>query len=529
MPRLLKKSDRLEAQAGQIKYLTDKGYQLEEYKSLKILTATVDARQGIAFSLKIYTGTAANESLFKYYRTDEQRAEVIKNIKANTDRRETYKAEQKAKGKQLTGAAQAAAAIREELKTKFKGVKFSVTSDNFSMGNSVHISWTDGPTEDEVSAITSKYQYGHFNGMEDIYEYSNSREDIPQAKYVSEHRKQSEETRAAIDAAALEIWPGEDWEQKRYREQESRAIFNRTSLPIGAKVTGIDRGDEANRWEERLIYTAPETQATTAPVYEPQEVKAGEIQIIQHPTRAHKILIIGDTKPIKEKIKGLGGWWDRINIGWEFKAAELERISKALTPDPETIQDEPTAEEAEAIEGEEITTDGRTFATYEEAEREALLKQRARGMERQGATPLQLEEHTAKKYNNLEDIEQAANSGEIIDLTNLYELVNSKPAPRGAADKMEAAANKLQEMATEHRAVMEVKRAEIQQEIKKTQDFFEELDSRHPLNICDRESSQYKEALREYKTMEEQRKESDQRRAGRVNTALPAPQMFINF
>jgi len=81
-------------------------------------------------------------------------------------------------------------------------------------------------------------------------------------------------------------------------------------------------------------------------------------------------------------------------------------------------------------------------------------------------------------------------------------------------------------MATEHRAVMEVKRAEIQQEANK---FFEELDSRHPLNICDRESSQYKEALREYKTMEDQRKESDQRRAGRVNTALPAPQMFLSF
>ena len=32
--------------------------------------------------------------------------------------------------------------------------------------------------------IVSKYQYGHFDGMNDIYEYSNSREDIPQAKYI---------------------------------------------------------------------------------------------------------------------------------------------------------------------------------------------------------------------------------------------------------------------------------------------------------------------------------------------------------
>lgn len=364
MPRLLKKSDRLEAQAGQIKYLTDKGYQLEEYKSLKILTATVDARQGIAFSLKVYTGTAANESLFKYYRTDEQRAEVIKNIKANTDRRETYKAEQKAKGKQLTGAAQAAAAIREELKTKFKGVKFSVTSDTFSMGNSVHISWTDGPTEDEVSAITSKYQYGHFNGMEDIYEYSNSREDIPQAKYVSEHRKQSEETRAAIDAAALELWPGEDWEQKRHREQESRAIFNRTALPIGAKVTGIERGDEANRYVDRLIIEAPETSTAAEPypyASHADNVPAGQIQIIDYSEKAIAIISAENLAHILGR-DGLGLKFNKyLTCGpaWIAPKSKLEEITKALqalskpaavqTPDPETIPEEPTPEEERQI------------------------------------------------------------------------------------------------------------------------------------------------------------------------------------
>jgi len=547
--RLLTKESRLKVQAADFESLQAQGYTREDYKGLIFWTRTdTTGRSGqILYTLKAYKVNAAHALDFRNYRSEERRAQVIEQYKANHDRREAYKAEVKAQGKPQSNQAQAAQAIREELKANFKGIKFSVTSEGYSMGDHVNVSWQDGPTTDQVEAITGKYQAGHFNGMEDIYEYDKNPANVPQTKYLFCTRSMSEATKAVISENMLQIIPGESWEEQQARERETRKIWNRSPLPASATVTGIDRGDEANSWEERLIYTAPETQAPTAPTYEPQEVKAGEIQIIQHPTRAHKILIIGDTKPIKEKIKGLGGWWDRINIGWEFKAAELERISKALTPDPETIQDEPTAEEAEAIEGEEITTDGRTFATYEEAEREALLKQRARGMERQGVTPLQLEEHTAKKYDNLEDIEQAANSGQIIDLTNLYELVNQKNKP--VAQRMEESASKLLTMAeeakdarqaeimtstasklktaaTEHRAVMEVKRADIQQEANK---FFEELDSRHPLNICDRDSSQYKEALREYKTMEEQRKESDQRRAGRVNTALPAPQMFLSF
>ncbi|HSH50428.1 MAG TPA: LPD29 domain-containing protein [Bacteroidales bacterium] len=94
--------------------------------------------------------------------------------------------------------AQCAAAIRKELKKEFTGVKFSVISDSFAGGNSVDISWTDGPTTKMVEKITKKYQYGHFDGMVDMYEYSNRREDIPQAKYVHTSRDISEKTKQEI-------------------------------------------------------------------------------------------------------------------------------------------------------------------------------------------------------------------------------------------------------------------------------------------------------------------------------------------
>jgi hypothetical protein len=57
--------------------------------------------------------------------------------------------------------------IRKELKRVFPGVKFSVTSDSFSGGNSIHIGWTDGPLTEEVEKVVNKYEWGTFDSMTD--------------------------------------------------------------------------------------------------------------------------------------------------------------------------------------------------------------------------------------------------------------------------------------------------------------------------------------------------------------------------
>jgi len=89
-----------------------------------------------------------------------------------------------------TITAQTAKAIRSELKERFPDTKFSVRSETYSMGDSVRVSWTDGETYDTVMSVIKKYQYGHFDGMNDIYEHSN-RQDFPQAKYVFANRSYS--------------------------------------------------------------------------------------------------------------------------------------------------------------------------------------------------------------------------------------------------------------------------------------------------------------------------------------------------
>lgn len=92
----------------------------------------------------------------------------------------------------------AAKMIRNELKENFSDTKFSVRSKSYSGGSSVTIYWTDGPKSAEADSIVSKYQYGHFNGMEDIYEYSNTDENLPQTKFVMTQRTMSDETRDDI-------------------------------------------------------------------------------------------------------------------------------------------------------------------------------------------------------------------------------------------------------------------------------------------------------------------------------------------
>ncbi|WP_247753203.1 LPD29 domain-containing protein, partial [Citrobacter freundii] len=89
-------------------------------------------------------------------------------------------------------AATVSSNIRAELKKAFPGVKFSVKKLSFDC---VQISWTDGPTKNEVEAISDKYEDGHFNGMEDIYEYNTSPFNVVYGgvKYVTTRRDYSNE------------------------------------------------------------------------------------------------------------------------------------------------------------------------------------------------------------------------------------------------------------------------------------------------------------------------------------------------
>ena len=87
--------------------------------------------------------------------------------------------------------------VRKLLKKAFPKVKFSVRKPHWG---TLNISWTDGPTSEEVEAIANRFEGGHFNSMEDIYEYQRSAftDLFGSAKYIFCNREHSD---AAILAA----------------------------------------------------------------------------------------------------------------------------------------------------------------------------------------------------------------------------------------------------------------------------------------------------------------------------------------
>ncbi|MBL4761489.1 MAG: hypothetical protein JKY93_02175 [Gammaproteobacteria bacterium] len=91
--------------------------------------------------------------------------------------------------RQLSNQAQVAKRIGQFAKSL--GVKCRARSDSFSMGDSV--SWVvedlDPATYEKITDYARQYQQGHFNSMEDLYEYSNSNSDIPQTKFCSGSNK----------------------------------------------------------------------------------------------------------------------------------------------------------------------------------------------------------------------------------------------------------------------------------------------------------------------------------------------------
>jgi len=57
--------------------------------------------------------------------------------------------------------------IRADLKNAYPDVKFSVRSAKFSMGTSIDVEWTDGPTIRSVDALVNRYKSSEFDGMTD--------------------------------------------------------------------------------------------------------------------------------------------------------------------------------------------------------------------------------------------------------------------------------------------------------------------------------------------------------------------------
>lgn len=113
----------------------------------------------------------------------------------------------------LSSHAIAAKEIRNRLKAA--GIVAKVRSSSFSMGDDVNVNLIDADpaTVKLAEEIAKPFQYGHFDGMIDCYEYSNKRSDLPaQVKFVFVNNEASEQTSQHVyDFVRATFAEARDW------------------------------------------------------------------------------------------------------------------------------------------------------------------------------------------------------------------------------------------------------------------------------------------------------------------------------
>ena len=114
--------------------------------------------------------------------------------------------------------AAAAAMIRKEMKKN--GIKGSVRSSSYSGGSSITVRVNDLTpwTLEALTRFVSGFQYGHFDGMYDIYEYSNSRDDIPQVRFTFVECSYSDELRQKAYEYLRAVWAGYENHPESYKD-----------------------------------------------------------------------------------------------------------------------------------------------------------------------------------------------------------------------------------------------------------------------------------------------------------------------
>jgi len=214
--------------------------------------------------------------------------------------------------RQLTGAALTAKMIKARLTALYPRVKFSVTSDTFSMGNSVDIRWTDGPTSDAVNAITKQYQYGSFDGMTDSYDYTGIDPELgcDGAKYVHCHRRTSTEYREMIAAKAKEHYgalnPDDYGYHSKLAEIEQTYFHYPQTEPKQGAVIG-----QGGTMLSSLDYEVIKDVDTR---------DQSELFVVKIITR------VKDFATLRQEMKSFGGYYSRFKHGFIFREDPTEML-----------------------------------------------------------------------------------------------------------------------------------------------------------------------------------------------------------
>ena len=152
--------------------------------------------------------------------------------------------------KPLSTHAEVAQLIRKELKRR--GIKGKVHSSSFAGGNAVDIYLQDQPPRivRELNEFCGQFQYGSFNSMNDLYEYTNRRSDIPQVKYLILYNLVSDEMLQATWEYCREFFGGLTDMPEKYEDARNYNVLG--GEYASDLVRSFYSGDRGAFWDKSL-------------------------------------------------------------------------------------------------------------------------------------------------------------------------------------------------------------------------------------------------------------------------------------
>lgn len=205
--------------------------------------------------------------------------------------------------------------LRALLKVKFPTTKFSVQKQHY---DSYTVSWIDGPTEPQVSEITHLFKDEGWDGMTDssysIVTLFNQR--YGGIGYISTSRNISDTV----------------------RNQELELLNKELNKEYQMEDYVVEKGNTASGLVYQRTYKkdySPELRAETKPVKNDEAtakvISTQDLELIDYSEKS--FAIIGETKPIKETLKMLGGSFNgRLSCGpgWIFSKSKIDTVKQTL-------------------------------------------------------------------------------------------------------------------------------------------------------------------------------------------------------
>nr|DAE55260.1 MAG TPA: DNA TOPOISOMERASE I [Caudoviricetes sp.] len=207
--------------------------------------------------------------------------------------------------------------LRTLLKSKFPTTKFSVRKYYY---DSYTVEWSDGPSVPQVQEITSLFVDKGFDGMTDS-SFSISSPFIKRyggIGHISTDRNISDERRNE-ELTLLNAELGKSYKMEDY--------VNERCERMGTLVH--------QRIYKKDFSPAPETIPVTksnATKSLPKPTSGEGLEIIDYSEKS--FAVIGNTKPIKETLKQLGGCFNgrlSCGAGWIFAKTKLDSVKQALS------------------------------------------------------------------------------------------------------------------------------------------------------------------------------------------------------